>query len=193
MTTNHQYRQMAKLVAKKSIHRLFTPDSLSILPEINFGEDLRFLDVGCKKGRLLFKLASFLHNYEFHGLDINSDRIKNNDANNKFNNIKFHCAPAEDMPFSNEYFDIIVCTNALHHFPQRVRALDEMHRVIKAGGELYILEGVNGNEWKNRLDKILRQSKFILPDKKFLPKTALFRKSYFIHYARSSNKCNSYL
>ena len=184
MTTNQHYKQMAKLFAKKHIHRLFKPDSLSILPEINFKENLKFLDVGCKNGRLLFKLASFLHNYEFHGLDINPDHIKKNEKKNKFDNVKFHCAPAEDMPLSNEYFDIVVCTNALHHFPQRVRALDEMHRVLKPGGELYLLEGLNGSEWKNRLDKILRQSKFILPGKKYLPKTALFRKSYFIFYTK---------
>jgi len=184
MVTNHQYKKMANLVAKKSIHRLFTPDSLSILPEINFRENLKVLDVGCKHGRLLFKLAPFLNNYEFHGLDINPDHIKKNEANNKFNNITFQCAPAEDMPYSNEYFDIVVCTNALHHFPQRVRALDEMHRVLKTGGELYLLEAVDGQEWKNRLDKILRQSKFILPQKKYLPKTALFKKSYLIFYTK---------
>ena len=175
---------MAKLVAKNYIHRLFKPDSLSILPEINFRENLKFLDVGCKNGRLLFKLASFLNNYEFHGLDINSSNIKKNQARNKFDNIKFHSAPAENMPFNNEYFDIVVCTNALHYFPQRVRALDEMHRVLKHGGELYLLEGVDGNEWKNKLDKILRQSKFILPRKKYLSKTALFNKSYLIHYTK---------
>ncbi len=184
MTTNQQYKQMAKLVVKNYIHRLFKPDALSILPEINFQENLKFLDVGCKNGRLLFKLASFLNNYEFHGLDINPGAISKNQKKNKFDNVNFTCAPAEDMPFSNEYFDIIVCTNALHHFPQRVRALDEMHRVLKPGGELYLLEGVDGMEWKNRLDKILRQSKFILPQKKFLHKTALFRKSYFIFYKK---------
>ena len=107
-----------------------------------------------------------------------------NQAKNKFDNIEFHYAPAENMPINNEYFDIVVCTNALHYFPQRVRALDEMHRVLKPGGELYLLEGLNSSEWKNRLDKILRQSKFILPEKKYLHKTALFRKSYFIFYTK---------
>ena len=186
MATNKNYKQMANLITKKGIHRLFTPDCLCILPEINFRENLKFLDVGCKKGRLLFTLASFLNNYEFHGLDINPDHIKKNEAKNKFNNVKFSCAPAEEMPYSNEYFDIVVCTNALHHFPQRVRALDEIHRVLKIGGEFYLLEGVDGIEWKNRLDKILRQSKFILPQKKIMPKTALFKKSYFIFYTKES-------
>ena len=175
---------MAKLIAKKLPLHLFKPDSLSILREINFRENLKFLDVGCKDGRLLFKLASFLNNYEFHGLDINASHIAKNKKKNRFDNIKFHCAPAEDMPLSNEYFDIVVCTNALHHFPQRVRALDEMYRVLKRGGELYLLEGINNIDWKNKFDKILRQSKFILPEKKYLKKTALFKKSYFIHYTK---------
>lgn len=185
-STNHRYQQMSQLIAPKGINRLFKPYSLSIIPEINFKDNLKFLDVGCRDGHLLFKLASFLHDYEFHGLDIDPVCIKKNQNKNKYPNLSFHCAPAEDMPFEVEYFDIIVCTNALQNFPQRVRALDEMHRILKMGGELYILEGFGKNNWKTKFDKILRQSKFINPTKKFLNRTALFKKSYFIHYIKNA-------
>ena len=184
MTSPDQYQRMAKLITKQAIHRLFRPDALSIIPEIRFRENLKILDVGCRHGRLIFALAAFLNNYEFHGLDINAKHIKKNEAKNKFPNVKFHCAPAEELPFSNEYFDVVICTNALHHFLQLVRALDEMYRVLKNGGELLILEGFDGSDWKNKFDKILRQSKFIRPEKKFLPKTALFKKSYLVHYVK---------
>ncbi len=186
MTSNDHYQRMAQLVAKQNIHRLFRPDALSIIPEIKFRANLKILDVGCRNGRLIFALASFLNNYEFHGLDINAKYIQKNEAKNKFPNVKFHYAQAEELPFSNEYFDIVICTNALHRFPQRVRALDEMFRVLKIGGELFLLEGFNGGDWKNKFDKILRQSKFIHPEKKFLPRTALFKKSYLVHFRKES-------
>ncbi len=184
--TNHRYQQLSHLLAPRGIKRLFKPHCLSIIPEINFRDHLKLLDVGCRNGLLLFKLASFLPDYEFHGLDIDPHWIKKDQSQNKYPNLRFHCAPAEDMPFESEYFDLIVCTNALQKFPQRVRALDEMHRVLKMGGELYILEGFGKNNWKLKFDKILRQSKFINPIKKFLPRTALFRKSYFIHYIKNA-------
>jgi ubiquinone/menaquinone biosynthesis C-methylase UbiE len=178
------YQRIAKLLAKKHIHRIFTPDCLSILPEMNLRAHIKILDIGCKNGSLLFTLASFLENCELHGIDLNAQLIKKNQARNKYENVYFHCAPAENLPFENSFFDIIVCTNALRHFPQRVRALDEMHRVLKSEGELYLLEGIRDNRWKYRFEKILRQSNFILPDKKFLPRTALFSKSYFVHYVK---------
>jgi len=55
---------------------------------------------------------------------------------------------------------------------------------LKSGGELYLLEGIRNRKWKNRLEKIIRQSKFILPEKKYLPRTAILNRSYFIHYIK---------
>jgi len=178
------YQRIAKLLAKKHIHRLLTPDCLSILPELNLKENIRILDVGCKNGRFIFTLASFLQNCELYGVDLDSRRIQKNQARNKYDNVHFYCVPAEDLHFENDYFDIIVCTNTLHHFPHRVRSLDEMYRVLKSGGELYLLEGIRNRKWKNRLEKIIRQSKFILPEKKYLPRTAILNRSYFIHYIK---------
>lgn len=180
---NH-YITMSRMYTKNYIHRLFKPNAISILPELNIYKNMKILDVGCHKGKLISTLASFLEQSEFHGLDLDEKRIRKNRKQNKLRNLTFHCAPAEELPFENAYFDIITCTNALHLFPQRVRALDQMHRVLKPGGELYILTGIRDKQWKDRFEKILRQSKFIMPDKKYLPRTALFSKSFFIHYVK---------
>lgn len=178
------YQRIARLLAKNYIHRLFKPDCLSILPELNLRPNIKILDVGCSSGRLLFKLATFLRDCELHGIDHNPSHIQKNQVRNHFENVHFHCSPSENMPFENEYFDIISCTNALHQFHQRVRSLDEMYRVLKSNGELYLLEGIRDNKWKAKLDKILRQSRFIRPEKKYLSRTALFSKSYFVHYIK---------
>jgi ubiquinone/menaquinone biosynthesis C-methylase UbiE len=178
------YQRLAKLLTKNYIRRIVTPDCISILPELNLSNNIKILDVGCRNGRLLFKLASFLEDCQLYGIDIEPKRIQKNQARNRYKNLHFRCAPAENLPFENGYFDIICCTNAIHKFPQRVRALDEMHRVLKSNGELYILEAFRDDKWKNKLDKILRQSRFIRPEKKFLPRTAIFSKSYFIQYTK---------
>ena len=178
------YRQTSKLITKTRLPRLFKPDCLSILPEINFNHQMKFLDVGCGNGRLLLYLAAYLHDYEFHGVDIDPKKISKNQKQNKFSNVRFHCTSADKLPFDNEYFDIITCTNAITDFPLKVRALDEMYRVLKPGGQLYILQSIINKNWKSKFDKTLRQSKFIQPRKKILPNTVLFRKSYFIKYTK---------
>lgn len=178
------YQRIAKLLARTHIRRLIKPDCLSLLPELNLRPEQKMLDIGCNNGRLLFTLATFLDDCELHGLDIAERQIRKNQRRNRYKNLQFHCAPAENLPFDNNFFNIITCTNALDRFPQRVRALDEMFRVLKSAGELYILEGVRNEAWKQKFDKILRQSRFIRPEKKYLHRTAIFSKSYFIHFIK---------
>lgn len=178
------YQRIAKLLAKNYIHCLVKPDCISILPELKLRPNLKILDVGCGNGRLLFKLAALLKDCELHGIDIKPHQIHKNQSKNNYGNLLFQCAPSENLPFESEYFDILTCTSALQKFPQKLRSLDEMYRVLKSNGEFYLLEGTRDNKWKNKFEKILRQSKFIRPEKKYLPRTALFAKSYFIHYLK---------
>ncbi len=39
-----------------------------------------------------------------------------------------------DLPFSNNYFDIIICNHVLEHVKEDQRAISELHRVMKKGG-----------------------------------------------------------
>lgn len=178
------YHRIAKLLTKNYVHCLFKPDCLSVLPELNLRPNLKILDVGCGNGKLLFKLASFLGDCELHGIDIKASSIQKNQVKNQYENLTFHCAPSEELPFERDSFDLLTCTNALQRFPQKVRSLDEMYRVLKSNGDFYLLEGVRNNEWKQKFEKILRQSKFIRPEKKYLPRTALLARSFFIHYVK---------
>jgi ubiquinone/menaquinone biosynthesis C-methylase UbiE len=45
---------------------------------------------------------------------------------------------AARLPFPDEAFDLVVCQAAFKNFPEPVRALDEMHRVLRPGGTAVI-------------------------------------------------------
>ncbi len=182
--TESRTEKIRKKFANNHPTRMLNPDSLSLVSEMTFAENLKLLNIGSKDGCFLLKLAPMLQDYELHGIDVDQRYVQKNIARNTFNNVTFHDASPLKMPFENDYFDIIVCTNTMQHLQQKVRALDEMYRVLKKGGDLYLLEGIHSTEWKNKFDKILRQSKFILPQKKFLPRTSLMNRSYFIHYVK---------
>jgi len=47
-------------------------------------------------------------------------------------------ATVESLPFQSGIFDQIICFSALPHFPNKLKALLEMARVLKSGGSLYI-------------------------------------------------------
>ncbi len=55
-------------------------------------------------------------------------------------NIDFVQGDAEALPFPDEYFDRITIAFGLRNVTRKERALAEMHRVLKAGGRLLVLE-----------------------------------------------------
>jgi ubiquinone/menaquinone biosynthesis C-methylase UbiE len=55
-------------------------------------------------------------------------------------------APAEDLPFADDSFDVAVSTLVLCGVDDQSRALHELHRVLRPGGKLLFLEHVRSRE-----------------------------------------------
>jgi len=74
-------------------------------------------------------------------------------------NISFQACDVHDMPFAEGQFDLVACRLAAHHFYDINKALQEMCRVLKKGGKLYILDcsvcdGEEAEREINRMEKI---------------------------------------
>jgi ubiquinone/menaquinone biosynthesis C-methylase UbiE len=54
--------------------------------------------------------------------------------------IDFQQGDAADLPFPPDQFDFIVCRAAFKNFAQPLKALDEMHRVLKPGGAAVVID-----------------------------------------------------
>lgn len=90
------------------------------------------LDVGCGTRGILpvIKAACRI------GLDPTINRV-----NNHFNQtpgIIYISRKAEEIPLGTASIDVVVCNNALNHFENPQKALDEMKRVLKPGGTLLL-------------------------------------------------------
>ena len=96
----------------------------------------RLLDVGCGTG-YLFELLKVPEGAELIGLDLSPRMI----AMAKVKNIPgaaFIEGTANHLPFADDSFDVVVCSQSFHHYPYQTEALAEARRVLKPGG-LYIL------------------------------------------------------
>jgi ubiquinone/menaquinone biosynthesis C-methylase UbiE len=65
-------------------------------------------------------------------------------------------APAEDLPFNDESFDVVVSTLVLCTVDDQPRALREVMRVLRPGGRLLFMEHVRSDDeklarWQDRL------------------------------------------
>src|SRR5205085_8517455 len=54
--------------------------------------------------------------------------------------VTFQHGNAACMPFEADSFDFVVCRAAFKNFSEPVKALTEMHRVLKPGGQALILD-----------------------------------------------------
>jgi SAM-dependent methyltransferase len=55
-------------------------------------------------------------------------------------NLQYHVGSADSLPFDDQTFDHVTCMNAFHHFPNQRKSLEEMVRVLRIGGSVYIAD-----------------------------------------------------
>lgn len=107
----------------------------------------KILDLGCGNGRLFF---SFLKDYsvEYYGIDnseklieIAQKRIFKSQFSifKEFSSPNFQIADITDLPYQDNFFDVVISIAAFHHLPNkelRLKSLRGIYRVLKPGGHL---------------------------------------------------------
>ena len=105
----------------------------------------KLLDIGCGTGYLIDKLSKD-YNAEYIGLDLSPEMIKQ--ANNKnIKNAMFIEGRSDEIPYNDNTFDIVTCSQSFHHYPETDRSMLEARRVLKQGG-LYILSDTGVGPFK---------------------------------------------
>lgn len=102
----------------------------------------RILDVGCGSGGLVRFMTR--EGARVTGLDSSENQLKRANAAAPAGDECYLSGVGQDLPFDDGSFDAVVFFNSLHHVPSsdQAAALTEALRVLKSGGEIYILEPV---------------------------------------------------
>lgn len=123
--------------------------------DLNWFRDKICLDAGCGGGRFVVALAE-LGAKEVVGVDISQEAVKA--ANERFSKRNLKCARAIEasvlqIPFSDNYFDYVVCSGVIHHTPDPYRGFLELVRVLKPNGKLFLsVYGKGGLKWFFKVD-----------------------------------------
>ena len=139
-----------------SFFRFFQQRVISLMPLR--GSDY-VLDIGFGTGWAVRYMAGRLQDGgQAYGVDISDKMIeKAVTASSDLGNVHFPPADAEELPFEGDFFNSIICTNSFHHYQNPVRVLEEICRVLKTDGRVYILDPTADGFLVRRLDKRFRR------------------------------------
>jgi len=128
----------------------------------------KVLDAGCGSGRNLVYVLQ--NGFEVYGIDPDEEAVeaakalsKKLSPGNPPDNFKM--ASIEDLPFTDAYFDLVICNTVLHfannpeHFDQMMRSL---WRVLKPGG--YFFARLASNIGLETLMLPLGNGRYHMPD-----------------------------
>lgn len=110
------------------------------MPEAGSGT-IKGLDFGCGTGWHVKRFVE--EGFVLDGIDASSRMIETARSNNWGNDANFFVGSAESTAFADESYDFVYLINVLHHITgidRQKKALDEMKRILKKGGLLFISE-----------------------------------------------------
>lgn len=100
------------------------------------------LDVGCGTGFLALELAALGHRAA--GVDFSEDmlQVARSKAASAGLDVTFEQADAENLPYADRAFDLVIERHVVWTLPDPTGALIEWHRVLRTGGRLILIEGI---------------------------------------------------
>jgi ubiquinone/menaquinone biosynthesis C-methylase UbiE len=114
----------------------------------------RVLDVGCGTGYAVRRLAALLPEGKACGIDISPSMVTQ--AKSRIpaafaDRVEFREASSASIPYPDDFFTHIMCTNSFHHYPAPHDVLMEMQRVLVPNGQIVIFENATDLSLYTRL------------------------------------------
>ncbi len=132
------------------VHR---PSTLGLLELIDSDADrgpVAMLDVGCGTGAFAAAAVRRWPAMVVDAVDGSSgmlaiaERERATIPSGDRDRLRLHHAPADRLPFDDDRFDVVASAFVLQLVPSRFRALREMQRVLKPGGQVAIVSWMEG-------------------------------------------------
>jgi 2-polyprenyl-3-methyl-5-hydroxy-6-metoxy-1,4-benzoquinol methylase len=93
----------------------------------------RLLEVGSGMGHLVGQLED---TFDTYGIDINAWAVNQSKAVAQQSNLEV--ASAQDLPFQDSSFNVVIIKHIVEHLPDPAKALREIGRVTQSGGTLIL-------------------------------------------------------
>ena len=147
MKTQKQYKELTVReftraanryeTSRAGIYEMCREDYPYIEEELSKEEYTDLLDCGCGTGAMISILYEKDPSKHYTGLDITPAMI--GAAKNKnLSGVQWVVGDSENMPFEEAGFDVIICSNSFHHYPNPQAFFNSAFRVLRPGGRLIL-------------------------------------------------------
>ena len=123
-------------------------------------DGLRILEIGTGNGVVAIQVASACRQATVVGVDPSEPLIamaRVATAEGALSQrLSFECCSAEELPFEDNSFDLVLCMGALRYVTDVTRAFSEIERVLTSRGHFTISEAARS--WRTMLRPALRPS-----------------------------------
>ena len=135
------WRRTARRFQLETAYRepLLACDAQAVLAHA--GSEARVLDCGIGCGSLSIALNSILPDQiAYYGIDMSGEMLAAADAVMRQTGLSPQLKQADilSIPYADQSFDFVMAAHVLEHLPEPQRALNEMIRVLKPGGMLFV-------------------------------------------------------
>lgn len=96
------------------------------------------LDVGCGTGKILYEIWKE-DDVRVSGIDISEEMVKMA-IGRLGEGADIRRGDSEHLPWHDNTFDVVLCTDSFHHYPRPEIVLAEMKRVLSDGGKIIIAD-----------------------------------------------------
>jgi ubiquinone/menaquinone biosynthesis C-methylase UbiE len=136
----------AGIAISKRLNQINAGITSAVYQSLQLRRGERILEIGFANGKLLPELLSCADDLSYAGIDIAStmvDAAKDSNADLVASGrATFELASADEIPHPDASFDRVFAVNVIYFWPDPVRALAEMRRVLRPDG-LSIVAAVN--------------------------------------------------
>lgn len=113
------------------------------LTHVLIDKHFQMLDVGCGGGRTIQKLAGAATEGKVFGIDHAAGSVATSCRTNALliasGRVEIRCASVSQLPFADNSFDLITAVETQYYWPDLIRDMKEILRVLRPGGSLIVI------------------------------------------------------
>ncbi len=139
----HAYADDCHLDTRRTVHQLYTVDPVDFgrwtLERVLWHGDERVLDIGCGPGDLLGSMGRLYRGWGMLvGLDFSAGMVAEAASRTAESAVHFLVGDAQELPFPDGVFDVVMARHMLYHVPDIDRAVAEAARVLRPAGHFLV-------------------------------------------------------